>query len=323
MLCQRLMLSVSALTFCLLSALHAAEPLPLGSGEEGGVYNALALTLAKLSAANQGPELTARPSAGSVENINAVADGRYALGIAQSDKLAQAVDGRAEWNRHPVATLRALLTLHEETVTLVAADESGIKSLNDLRGKRVNLGAPGSGQNYNARQVLQAAGLHAENDLTALEFGVTDAARELAGGKLDAFFFTAGHPNDLVRKLSEGPRKLRIVALSCPGLSLLPEASPALTLSTLPAKKLYPALANDEQPVPGIAVRAVLFCAASLPDDDAQKLVKAILANPGELKATLPALAGTTAESLAADSGSAPRHPGAEKALQDAGLHKE
>lgn len=112
-----------------------------------------------------------------------------------------AVHGLAEWKGiGPQQKLRAVLNLHPEVVTLIAADDSGIETLADLRGKKINIGNPGSGQWGNALDVLATAGIDWKKDIHAEGLKAAESAGMLQDGRIDAFFYTVGHPNGAIKE---------------------------------------------------------------------------------------------------------------------------
>ena len=142
----------------------------IGTGGVTGVYYPTGGAISRMVNAKYdeyGIKATVESTGGSVFNINAVMSGDLDFGIAQSDRQFQAYNGLAEWkDAGPQKDLRAVFSIHPEAVTLVASVDSGIQSVADLKGKRVNLGNPGSGNLQNAKDVLAAAGL-SEDDVQA------------------------------------------------------------------------------------------------------------------------------------------------------------
>ena len=163
----------------------------IGTGGVTGVYYPTGGAISRMVNAQSDQyniKATVESTGGSVFNINAVLNGDLEFGIAQSDRQYQAINGLAEWeSAGKQADLRAVFSIHPESITLVASSESGISSVSDLKGKRVNIGNPGSGNLQNAKDVLAAAGL-TESDVLAESVKAVEAPGLLNDGRIDAFF---------------------------------------------------------------------------------------------------------------------------------------
>jgi TRAP transporter TAXI family solute receptor len=141
----------------------------IGSGDITGVYYPTGLSVAKMindKREEYGVRAAVESTPGSVFNVNAVMAGYLEFGLVQSDKQYQAVKGLAEWaKKGPQEELRAVLSIHQESVCLVAAVDAGIETMADLKGKGVNLGHPGAAQYLNAIDALESAGLNPDSDI--------------------------------------------------------------------------------------------------------------------------------------------------------------
>ena len=120
----------------------------------------------------------------------------------------------AEWEGNPQKDLRAVFSIHPESVTLLATVDSGIMDIKDLKGKRVNIGNPGSGQRQNSIDALEANGLDWEKDIQAEQVKAAEAPGLLQDGRLDAFFYTVGHPSGAFKEATAGATKVRFVSIS-------------------------------------------------------------------------------------------------------------
>ncbi|MBN2125247.1 MAG: TAXI family TRAP transporter solute-binding subunit, partial [Deltaproteobacteria bacterium] len=170
----------------------------IGTGGITGVYYPTGGAIAKIvnkKRKEYGIRATVESTGGSVFNVNAIMAGDLEFGVVQSDRQYQACNGLAEWKENgPQKDLRAVFTIHPESITLVAADDAGIKTIQDLKGKRVNIGNPGSGQRQNSIDALEAAGLNYEKDIIAESVVADEAPGLLQDGRIDAYFYTVGHP---------------------------------------------------------------------------------------------------------------------------------
>lgn len=290
----------------------------IGTGGVTGVYYPVGGAIAKMLNARReayGIRASVEATGGSVYNINAVISGDLEFGIAQSDRQFQAWNGTADWDGRPQTELRSVFSLHPEIVTLVAADDSGIASLSDLRGRRVNIGNPGSGQRGNALDVLGASGLNADSDLLAESLNAAEAPKMLQDGRLDAFFYTVGHPNGAISEATAGKRKVHFVPVL--GMDALLNEFPYYTAVTIPAD-MYP-LASNEEDTPSIGVVTTLVTSSALDDDIVYAITKEVFTRLQEFKKLHPALAQLSPETMVQGL-TAPVHPGAKRFFDEAGI---
>jgi uncharacterized protein len=295
----------------------------IGTGGITGVYYPTGGAIAKM--VNQkrkeyGIRATVESTGGSVFNINAVLSGDLDFGICQSDRQYQAVHGMAEWkDKGPQKNLRAVFSIHPESVTLVAADDAGIKTVADLKGKHVNIGNPGSGQRQNSIDALTAAGLDYEKDIEAESVKAAEAPGLLQDGRIDAFFYTVGHPSGAIKEATAGARKVHFVPVAGPGLDKMIKEKPYYAKSFIPVK-LYPNATNKED-VPTFGVKATFVTSAKEPDKVVYAIVKEVFDNFDTFKKLHPAYQVLTKESML-EGLSAPMHPGAVKYFKEVGLMK-
>lgn len=291
----------------------------IGTGGVTGVYYPIGGAVAKLvnnlSGVEKPVKVSVESTAGSIYNINAVLSGDLQFGIAQADKQFQAIHGLNEWEGKPQPSLRAVVSFHPEVVTLVAAEDSTIRSLKDLKGKRVNLGSAGSGQRGNAQDILTAAGFNLDKDLHAEALQPAEAPKMLQDERIDAFFYTVGHPNGAITESTAGRRKVRLVSIT--GMDDLIKKFPFYTMATIP-RKLYPSAVNTED-VKSIGVRATLITTEKIPEDVVYLMTKTIVENLDTFKSLHPAFQQFTREDFVGGM-TAPLHPGALKYFKEIGL---
>jgi uncharacterized protein len=291
----------------------------IGTGGITGVYYPTGGAIAKI--VNNKRDIynircTVESTGGSVFNINAVMAGDLEFGIAQSDRQYQAMKGLAEWqDKGPQTDLRAVFSIHPESVTLVAAEDAGIKTLADLKGKRVNIGNPGSGQRQNSIDALEAAGINFETDLNAESVKAAEAPGLLQDGRIDAFFYTVGHPSGAIKEATAGARKVAIIPIT--GIEGLLAKSPFYAKSYIPMDQ-YPGAANKGD-VETFGVKATLVTSAKVPDDVVYAITKEVFENFDDFKKLHPAFAVLTKQGML-EGLSAPIHPGAMKYYKEAGL---
>jgi hypothetical protein len=294
----------------------------IGTGGVTGLYYPTGGAIARM--VNQqrdryGIKMTVESTAGSVYNINAVLNGDLEFGVAQSDRQYQAYHGLAEWtDKGPQKNLRSVLSIHPESITLIAARESGIETIADLRGKRVNLGNPGSGQLQNSRDVLRAAGL-SEDDLTAEHVKAVEAPALLNDGRIDAFFYTVGHPNGNIKEATAGRIKVFIVPIQGEGIDAMVRELPYYAPSTIPAE-FYPKAVNSDD-IQTVGVKATLVTSDAVDAEIVHSITREIFERFDEFKELHPAYQVLTPEQMLQGL-SAPLHPGALRYYRESELDR-
>ena len=295
----------------------------IGTGGITGVYYPTGGAIAKMvnkKKKEYGIRATVESTGGSVFNVNAVMNGDLEFGIVQSDRQYQAVNGLAEWkDKGPQKDLRAVFSIHPESVTLVAAVDSGIKTIQDVKGKKINIGNPGSGQRQNSIDALEAVGINYEKDIKAESIKASEAAGLLQDGRIDAFFYTVGHPAGAIKEATSGARKVTIVSISGPGIETMLTKSSYYLKGTIPVA-LYPGAIND-QDIETFNVKATFVTSAKVPDNVVYAITKEVFDNFEEFKKLHPAYSVLTKENMLQGL-SAPIHPGAMKYYKEAGLMK-
>ncbi|WP_461211331.1 TAXI family TRAP transporter solute-binding subunit [Desulfocurvus sp. DL9XJH121] len=292
----------------------------IGTGGITGVYYPTGGAIARIVNKKKdeyGIRCTVESTGGSVFNVNAVMAGDLEFGVVQSDRQYQAMKGLAEWEGKPQSKLRAVFSIHPETVTLVAADDAGIKTIADLKGKIVNIGNPGSGQRQNSIDALEAAGLNYESDIQAEGVKAAEAPGLLQDGRIDAFFYTVGHPNGAMKEATAGKRKVRFVSIAGGGVDKLVKEKPYYAKAFVPMSN-YESAVNTED-VPTFGVKATFVTSADVSDEIVYAVTKEVFENFEEFKKLHPAYAVLTKESML-EGLSAPIHPGAMKYYKEAGL---
>jgi uncharacterized protein len=292
----------------------------IGTGGVTGVYYPTGGAISRMVNAKYdeyGIKATVESTGGSVYNINGVLSGDLDFGIAQSDRQFQATNGLAEWEADgPQKDLRAVFSVHPEAVTLIASVESGINSVADLKGKRVNLGNPGSGNLQNALDVLAAAGL-SESDVQAENVGAVEAPGLLNDGRIDAFFYTVGHPNGNIKEATAGRIKVKIVNIDGDVLKALTDKYSYYAEAKIPSKE-YPMAANTSDPTT-VGVTATLVTSVKVSEDVVYAITKEVFENFDSFKTLHPAYQALNKEDMLKGL-SAPIHKGALKYYKEAGL---
>jgi TRAP transporter TAXI family solute receptor len=293
----------------------------IGTGGITGVYYPTGGAISRVinqKRKEYGIRCTVESTGGSVFNVNSVMSGDLDFGIVQSDRQYQAWNGKAEWKeKGPQKDLRAIFSIHPESITLVAAEDSGIRSIRDLKGKRVNIGNPGSGQRQNSIDALTAAGIDYEKDLHVEQVKAAEAPGLLQDGRIDAFFYTVGHPSGAIKEATAGRRKVRIIPIM--DIEALIAKYPYYAPATIPIK-FYPGAVNKKD-IPSFGVKATFVTSAKVPDEVVYAITKEVFDNLERFKKLHPAYGGLTKEKMLQGL-SAPLHPGAIKYYKEAGLMK-
>ena len=292
----------------------------IGTGGITGVYYPTGGAIAKIvnkKRKEYGIRCTVESTGGSVFNINAILAGDLDFGVAQSDRQYQAVKGIADWkDKGPQKDLRAVFSIHAETVDLIAAVDANINSLADLKGKRVNIGNFGAGFRQNAIDALEANGLNWEKDFHAESLKAAEAPGLIQDGRIDAAFYTVGHPSGYYKEATSGVRKIKFVPIKNIDslLAKYPYYAKAATLM-----KNYPGAENKEESISTFGVKATFVTSAKVSDSVVYAITKEVFDNFEMFSKLHPAYAGLTKEAMLTGL-SAPIHPGAMKYYKEVGL---
>ena len=294
----------------------------IGTGGYTGVYHPTGSAIARMvnkKRKTYGIRYTVESTDGSAFNVNAVMAGELEFGLVQSDRQYQAMQGLAEWrNSGPQKDLRAVFSIHPETSTLIAAVDAKINSIKDLVGKRVNIGNPGSGHRQNAIDALTAFGIDWQTDIQAEGIIAAEAPGLLQAGRIDALFYTVGHPNQAFKEATSGKRKVRFIPLAGPEIDRLVEAKPYYAVARIPVATHYPD-AEAAMDVPSFGVKATLVTSIKVPEEVVYAVTKEVFDNMEEFKKLHPAYHLLTPQGML-EGLSAPLHPGALRYYREAGL---
>ncbi|MGD8291629.1 MAG: TAXI family TRAP transporter solute-binding subunit [Desulfobacterales bacterium] len=315
---------VTGLIFNAVTARLQAESafVTIGSGDFTGVYFPTGLAIAKMinkTRSQSGIRATVESTRGSVFNLNAILAGYLEFGLAQSDIQYQAVRGLTEWaEKGPQKRLRAVFSIHRESVCLVAAVDADIKDIADLKGKRVSIGNPGSGQYQNAIDALQAAGINPENDIEAEKVKASEAPVLLQENRIDAFFCTVGHPSETLQNATSGERKIRFIPITGSAIDQMVAEKNYYTKTTVPVARFYPD-AQDAADITTFGVFATLCTSSDISDHVVYTITKEVFDNFAEFKRRHPALGDLTKKDML-NGLSATLHPGARKYFEEVGI---
>lgn len=252
------------------------EFLSLATGGTQGTYYALGGTFADLITDETGIKTTAEVSQASTANVNALKDGTAEVAFMQTDIAYYAKNGELMFDGAAMDNLVAIGVLYPETIHLVTTANSGITSYEDLAGKKVSVGAPGSGTYANAEQLLEVHGLTMDDiQPQNLDFG--ESTDGLQSGQIDAAFITAGYPTAAVEALG-ATADVRIVPVAADKAEALIAKYPYYAVDTIPAGTY-----GLESEVPTVSVLAMLATTTDLPEEVAYGITKAIYANTDKI----------------------------------------
>jgi TRAP transporter TAXI family solute receptor len=295
------------------------ELVTIATGTPGGVYHPLGAAICRLfhfEERKDGLRCRSRGSQGSVANIAMLRERRFDFGIAQADLAEAAVAGTGVFGAAgPARELRTVLALHLESFTVIARGDLAVAAFNDLRGKRIGVGQPGSGQYASKDDLLAAYHLTLADFAAVVELDPVSQMDELCAGRLDAVFFFVGHPNGLLQDgaISCG---IKLVPIAGPEVDQLFRREPFLVHTVIPGG-LYRGIGQD---TPTLGTRCLLLTTAAVPDTVVYRLVKSVFDHFKEFRVLHPVLAELTPADLVPRGLAAPLHPGAERYYREAGL---
>ena len=291
----------------------AQEQLSIATGGTGGVYYPMGGGLAEIINNHvDGYAATAEVTGASVENMGLVATGDADIALALADTVQQAYTGTGRFEGQQLPMLRAMGVAYANMVQIVTLEGSGITSLQDLAGKRVSIGAPGSGTEVNAEQILSANGL-TYDDIDEQRLNFNETADALANGDIDAGFWSVGAPTSSILNLAT-TNNIVMIELSDDELAAADGSNPVFAVTTL-AGGTYQGVDSD---IKVIGVPNVLVVSSETSDDLVYMITKAMFDNIAELQAVHPAALQTTVE-LALSASPIPLHPGAIRYFEEIG----
>ncbi|HZO02650.1 MAG TPA: TAXI family TRAP transporter solute-binding subunit [Burkholderiales bacterium] len=292
----------------------------IGTGGVTGVYYAAGGAICRLvnkDRSKHNIRCSVESTGGSVFNINTIKAGELDLGVAQSDVHYNASKGESQFKDGAFKELRAVMSLHPEPFTVLARKEANIKSFADFKGKRFNVGNPGSGTRSSMEELLSTMGWKLSDFSLAAELKADEHGPALCDGKIDGFFYGVGHPSANIQDPTT-TCGAKLVSLTGAAVDKLVKAKPYYGYATIPAG-LYP---NNPQETKTFGVLATLVSSSKVPADTIYVAVKAVFDNFDEFKKLHPALAVLDPKAMVKDGLSAPLHDGAAKYYKEKGWIK-
>jgi TRAP transporter TAXI family solute receptor len=290
----------------------------IGTGGVTGVYYPTGGAICRLvnkSRKEHGVRCSVESTGGSVYNTRTIREGELDFGIVQSDVQSAAIDGvRAFDGDEPYAGLRAIFSVHSEPMHVMVRADAGINSVADMKGKRINIGNPGSGTRVLADVLMEAAGVTPDDFALAAELKSSEQSAALCDGKIDATIWAAGLPNGSTMEATS-TCDVKILDLSTSGTDKVLASNSAYAAATIPGG-LYP---GNEDDIASWGPKATFVADANTSDEVVYILVKSIFENFDAFKKLHPAFGSLTEAGMITDGLSAPLHPGAVKYYKEKG----
>ncbi len=304
-----------------LPAAHAQQKfVTIGTGGVTGVYYAVGGAICRLMNKDRqkhGIRCSVESTGGSAFNVNTIKGGELDFGMAQSDVQFQAAKGQGPFKDNAFGELRAVYSVHPEPFTVLSRKESNISKFEDLKGKRFNVGNPGSGTRASLEQLIAAMGWKLSDFSLAAELKADEHGAALCDNKIDAFFYGVGHPSANIQDPTT-TCGAKLVPITGAVVDKLVADNPYFAKATIPGG-MYASNPNATQTY---GVLATLVTSAKVPDETVYQLVKATFDNFDEFKKLHPAFANLDPAMMVSDGNSAPLHPGAAKYYKEKGWLK-
>ena len=293
----------------------------IGTGGVTGVYYPTGGSICRLvnkGRKKHGVRCSVESTGGSVYNLNTIRAGELDMGVAQSDWQFHAYHGSSKFkDKGANKELRAVFSVHPEPFTVVARKDSGIKNFMDLKGKRVNIGNPGSGQRGTMEVLMGALGWKKSDFSLASELKSAEQSSALCDNKIDAMVFTVGHPSGSIKEATTTCDTL-IVEVSGAAVDKLVKDNDYYRAATIPGGMYR----GNDKDVQTFGVGATFVSSTNTPTDTVYVVVKSVFENFDGFRKLHPAFANLKKEEMVKDGLSAPLHDGAAKYYKEAGLIK-
>ncbi|USD64966.1 TAXI family TRAP transporter solute-binding subunit [Vibrio sp. SCSIO 43136] len=302
-------------------SVQAQEFVTIGTGSVTGVYYPTGGAICKL--VNKGRKehnirCSVESTGGSIYNVNTIRAGELDFGIVQSDWQYHGYNGTSKFSEQgPYKKLRAMFSLHTEPFNVIARADAGINGVEDLKGKRVNIGNPGSGDRATMGVVMDALGWKVEDFKLASELKGSERSQALCDNKIDAFVYVVGHPNGSIKEATTSC-DAKLVPVTGPQIDEIVSGNPYYAYSDLPAGTYRGTDAN----VKSFGVAATMVTTTDISDEVAYNVAKAVFENFNTFKRLHPAFANLKKEDMVQAGLSIPLHPGAAKYYKEVGLLK-
>jgi hypothetical protein len=319
---KQLVLSATVVAGLGLGAVGTASAqsfITIGTGGVTGVYYPTGGAICRLvnkTRKEHGIRCSVESTGGSVYNLNTIRAGELDMGVAQSDWQYHAYHGTSKFkDAGPNKDLRAVFSVHAEPFTVVARKDSGIKKFDDLKGKRVNIGNPGSGQRGTMEVLMAAKGWTRDDFSLVSELKSAEQSKALCDNKIDAMIFTVGHPSGSIKEATTSCDTV-LVSVTGPAVDKLVADNDYYRSAVIPGG-MYTGSPND---VATFGVGATFVSSTNTPPDTVYQVSKSVFENFDSFRKLHPAFSNLKKEEMIKDGLSAPLHDGAAKYYKEAGL---
>lgn len=302
------------------TSLFATEFITFGTGEITGTYYPRGQFICKLINKYQGEEkirCSTESTNGSVHNINAIESGEFNFAISQSDTINYAINGEKSFKNKKAKKLRSVISIYPELLTFIVSKESNIKTIEDVIGKRINIGNPNSGSYATTQDLFNEFNIKKDNLKLAAALNAEDTADALRDNRIDGYSFVVGHP---AQNIIDSANSLPISILPINGkrIDKFLEKNKYFSKAIIP-KNLYKGI---DKPVETIGIKAVIITNANVNENLVYNFVKIILENFDEFKKSHIVYKNITKESLLEGLG-AQQHRGAKKYFKEINFLKK
>ena len=297
----------------------AYDYITIGTGGVTGVYYPTGGAICRIMNKNKkqtGVKCTVESTGGSVYNVKTIRAGELDFGVAQSDVVYQASHGENKFAGNPYKGLRVVMSIHPELLTLVVRKDSGIKQFSDIKGKRINIGNPGSGNESTVKMLMENCKAFKLNAIKAEGLKASESPNALKDRKIDGYFYMVGHPTANIKDAANSTEIDLISLKDVPAAKKLVNAKPYYAWGTIPAG-MYKGVNHDTVTY---GVKAVIVTSNKAKNNVVYAMTKAILDNFDKFKKLHPAYKHLTKKDLLKGFDHAIMHPGAKKAFKEAGL---
>lgn len=316
------LITLGAVTWSAPAALAAEKTVTIGTAGVTGVYYPAGGAICRLvnrGRKEHGVRCTVESTGGSINNLEAMHKGELEMGVVQSDILYNAYNGTEIFaDVGSDKGVRDVMALHAEPFTVVARKESKINSFDDLKGKRVYMGPPGSGMRATMEELMKKKGWTHKTFASVVDLKSSDQSQALCSGKIDVMIYSGGHPNGAIQQITS-QCATRLVDVDGPAIDKMIAEHPYYAHAVIPGGMYV----GNPKDVHTFGVRAEVVASANLDDASVYQVVKAVFENLDNFKTLHPVFATLDAKHMVPSGNLAPIHPGALKYYKEKGLIEE